>query len=247
MDISTSGKFGGIGIEISIRDDTLTVLSPIPGTPASRVGLQAGDRIVRIEDEPTYGMKLEEAVKRLKGKPGTLVNVWVHRMGMEEDILFPIVRAIIKIESVQEKYMLTPEIGYVRLGVFSDKSGEELVGALAELKERGMKKLIFDLRDNPGGLLSRAVDVADIFLDEGQVIVSTRGRLRTANKVYRAQNPPIWGDGPVITMISGGSECSQPLGEFQGRAEALPGSLVAQPSKPPATTASRPSGSHRAH
>lgn len=201
----TKGEFGGIGIEISIRDDTLTVLSPIPGTPASRVGLQAGDRIVKIENEPTYGMKLEEAVKRLKGKPGTLVNIWVRRMGVDEDIHFAITRAIIKIESVQGKFMLTPQIGYVRLGVFSDKSGEELVEAIDDLKAHGMQKLIFDLRDNPGGLLNRAVDVANIFLEPGQVIVSTRGRIRTANKVFRAENPPLWNEGPIITLISGGS------------------------------------------
>ncbi|MBN2290593.1 MAG: PDZ domain-containing protein, partial [Candidatus Glassbacteria bacterium] len=149
----TRGEFGGIGIEISIREDSLTVLSPIPGTPASRVGLQAGDRIVRIEHEPTFGMKLEDAVSRLKGKPGTQVNIWVRRLAVDEDIHFEITRAIIKIESVQARFMITPEIGYVRLGVFSEKSGEELSDAILELRNHGMQKLIFDLRDNPGGLL----------------------------------------------------------------------------------------------
>lgn len=201
----TRGQFGGIGIEISIRDDSLTVLAPIPGTPAHRIGLQSGDRIVRIEEEQTQGMLLEEAVSRIKGEPGTLVNLWVHRLGVDEDIHFPIVRAIIKIESVQGKFMLTPDIGYVRLGVFSDKSSEELVREIKDLKARGMKKLIFDLRDNPGGLLSRAVDVADIFLEPGQVIVSTRGRISNANQVFSAEKPPILGDGPIICLISHGS------------------------------------------
>jgi len=201
----TRGRFGGIGIEISIRDDSLTVLAPIPGTPAHRAGLQSGDRIVRIEEEPTKGMSLEEAVSKLKGEPGTLVNIWIHRLGVDEDIHFPIVRAIIKIESVQGKFMLTPDIGYVRLGVFSDKSGQELLEAINELKAHGMKRLIFDLRDNPGGLLSRAVDVADIFLDPGQIIVSTRGRIRNSNQVFKAKRPPAWGDGPVICLISRGS------------------------------------------
>jgi len=201
----TSGEFGGIGIEISIREDSLTVLAPIPGTPASRVGLQAGDRIVRIEDEPTFHMKLEGAVKRLKGKPGTKVNIWVRRIGVDPEIHFEITRAIIKIESVQAKFMITPEIGYVRLGVFSEKSGKELAGSIQELRSHGMKKLIFDLRDNPGGLLSRAVDVADLFLEPGQVIVSTRGRISHANRVYRAKRAPIWPDGPIISLISGGS------------------------------------------
>jgi carboxyl-terminal processing protease len=201
----TRGQFGGIGIEISIRDDTLTVLAPIPGTPAHRVGLQSGDRIVRIEEEHTQGMSLEEAVSKLKGEPGTLVNIWIHRLGMDEDIHFPIVRAIIKIESVQGKFMLTPEVGYVRLGVFSDKSGEELLEAINDLKAHGMQKLIFDLRDNPGGLLSRAVDVSDIFLESGQVIVSTRGRIRNSNQIFKAEKPPVWGNGPVICLISQGS------------------------------------------
>ena len=201
----TRGQFGGIGIEISIRDDSLTVLAPIPGTPAHRVGLQSGDRIVRIEDEPTKGMSLEVAVSKLKGEPGTLVNVWIHRLGVDQDIHYPIVRAIIKIESIQAKFMLGPEVGYVRLGVFSDKSGKELLDAINSLKAHGMKRLIFDLRDNPGGLLSRAVDVADIFLDPGQVIVSTRGRIRNSNQVFEADKPPSWSEGPVICLISRGS------------------------------------------
>ena len=201
----TRGQFGGIGIEISIRDDSLTVLAPIPGTPAHRVGLQSGDRIVRIEDEPTKGMSLEVAVSKLKGEPGTLVNVWIHRLGVDQDIHYPIVRAIIKIESVQAKFMLGPEVGYVRLGVFSEKSGKELLDAINSLKAHGMKRLIFDLRDNPGGLLSRAVDVADIFLDPGQVIVSTRGRIRNSNQVFEADKPPSWSEGPVICLISRGS------------------------------------------
>jgi carboxyl-terminal processing protease len=149
------------------------------------VGLQAGDRIVRIEHEPTFGMKLEEAVNRLKGKPETKVNIWVRRIGVDEDIHFEITRAIIKIESVQARFMLTPEIGYIRLGVFSEKSGEDLAATIKELRFHGMKKLIFDLRDNPGGLLSRAVDVADLFLDPGQVIVSTRGRIRRDGRMGR--------------------------------------------------------------
>lgn len=201
----TRGEFGGIGIEISIRDDTLTVLSPIPGTPAQRVGLQSGDRIVRIEHEPTDGMSLEDAVKRLKGKPGTVVNVWISRIGVDEPIHFEITRAIIKIESLQGKFMLTPEVGYIRLGVFSDKSGSEMAESIVELKKLGMKKLIFDLRDNPGGLLSRAVDVADIFLDPGAVIVSTRGRINSSNQLFKARRPPLWNDGAVVTLISGGS------------------------------------------
>ncbi|MBW7997466.1 MAG: S41 family peptidase [Candidatus Glassbacteria bacterium] len=201
----TRGEFGGIGIEISIRDDTLTVLSPIPGTPAHRVGLQSGDRIVNIEHEPTDGMSLEDAVKRLKGKPGTKVNIWISRVGIDEPIHFEITRAIIKIESLQGKFMLTPEIGYIRLGVFSDKSGREMAETIVELKKLGMKKLIFDLRDNPGGLLSRAVDVADIFLSPGEVIVSTRGRINSSNQVFKSRRAPLWESGAVVTLISGGS------------------------------------------
>lgn len=219
----TRGEFGGIGIEISIRDDTLTVLSPIPGTPAHRVGLQSGDRIVRIEHEPTDGMSLEEAVKRLKGKPGTIVNVWISRISVDEPIHFEITRAIINIESLQGKFMLTPDIGYIRLGVFSDKSGREMAETIVELKKLGMKKLIFDLRDNPGGLLSRAVDVADIFLDPGEVIVSTRGRINSSNQVFKARRPPLWDGGAVVTLISGGSASASEIvsGALQDHDEAV--------------------------
>ena len=108
-------------------------------------------------------------------------------------------------ERIQGKFMLTPEVGYLRLGVFSQNSGDELQDAIFDLKNRGMKKMIFDLRDNPGGLLSRAVDVADLFLDPGQVIVSTRGRIKSANQVFRARRNPIWTGGPIITLISNGS------------------------------------------
>ncbi len=201
----TRGEFGGIGIEISMRDDSLTVLSPIPGTPAQRVGLQSGDRIVKIEHEWTDGMTLEDAVKRLKGKPGTVVNIWVGRIGVDEHIHFEITRAIIRIESLQGKFMLAPDVGYIRLGVFSDKSGQEMAESVVELQKLGMKKLIFDLRDNPGGLLSRAVDVADIFLEPGEMIVSTRGRISSSNQVFKARRPPLWNGGAVVTMISGGS------------------------------------------
>ncbi len=201
----TRGEFGGIGIEISMRDDSLTVLSPIPGTPAQRVGLQSGDRIVKVEHEWTDGMSLEDAVKRLKGKPGTIVNIWIGRIGVDEHIHFEITRAIIRIESLQGKFMLAPDIGYIRLGVFSDKSGHEMAESIVELQKLGMKKLIFDLRDNPGGLLSRAVDVADIFLDPGEVIVSTRGRISSSNQVFKARRSPLWNGGAVVTMISGGS------------------------------------------
>ena len=201
----TRGEFGGIGIEISIRDDSLTVLSPIQGTPAQRVGLQSGDRIVRIEEETTFGMSLDGAVKRLKGKPGTVVNIWIRRIGVDEPIHFEITRAIINIESLQGKFMLTPDVGYIRLSVFSDKSGREVAESIVELKKLGMKKLIFDLRDNPGGLLSRAVDVADIFLDPGAVIVSTRGRIGSSNQVFKARRPALWEEGAVVTLISSGS------------------------------------------
>jgi len=219
----TRGEFGGIGIEISMRDDSITVLSPIPGTPAQRVGLQSGDRIVKIEHEWTDDMSLDDAVKRLKGKPGTVVNIWVARIGVDEPVHFEITRAIIKIESLQGKFMLTPEIGYIRLGVFSDKSGQEMAESIVELQKLGMKKLIFDLRDNPGGLLSRAVDVADIFLDPGEVIVSTRGRINSSNQVFKARRTPLWSGGPVITMISGGSASASEIvsGALQDHDEAV--------------------------
>jgi carboxyl-terminal processing protease len=154
---STKGSFGGIGIQIGIRDEWLTVIAPMVGTPAARLGLMAGDRITTIEGKGTKGITTEDAVSKLRGEPGTEVSITIERAGAPEPMDFTVTRAIIEIPSITYHGMLEGKVGYIWLTNFSEKSGPDLGRALKELESQGMKKLILDLRNNPGGLLHEAV------------------------------------------------------------------------------------------
>src|SRR5688572_2160444 len=151
--ISTTGEYGGLGIQIAERDGWITILAPLPGTPAERAGLLAGDRIVEVEGESTEGWTDDDAVNVLRGPRGTPVNLKIARPGVEQPIAFAIVREEIQIRSVRTSYMLEPGIGYAALTVFSETSTDELRAAIANLREQGMQGMILDLRENPGGLL----------------------------------------------------------------------------------------------
>ena len=195
LKIDTTGEFGGLGIHITIFHNAPTVISPIAGTPAYHVGLQAGDRIVKIEGDPTEGMSLEEVVSILRGKPGTSVTITVEREGEKELMDFTIVRDIIKVESVTLAEKITDTIGYVFLARFrhgeANSATHELAEAIQSLKDEGIQAFILDLRSNPGGLLSEARSVADVFLDRGQLIVSTKGRVPNQNRQYFAEKEPL--------------------------------------------------------
>ena len=202
----TQGKFGGLGIEISIRDGLLTVVTPIEDTPAWRVGMQAGDRIVKIEDELTKDITLSDAVKKLRGEPGTEVNVTVLREREFKLHDFSIVREIIRIQDVKDPQILTDNIGYVRLTEFREDSHHEIHKVLAELRKEGANSLIFDLRNNPGGLLNIAISITEEFLPEGQVIVSTKGRRESQTMITKSEaSPDKILDWPIVIMINEGS------------------------------------------
>ncbi|MCL2206903.1 MAG: S41 family peptidase [Fibromonadales bacterium] len=174
---ATEGEFGGIGIQIGIRDNLKTVISPMLGTPAYRLGLKAGDIITHIDGKPTKDLTLDEVVDKLRGKPGTDVTVTIAREGTAASFDVTITRAKIVIHAVPFAGMLDKEVGYILLATFSLKTASELEEAINKLKKQGMKKLILDLRSNPGGLLNQAIEVTELFLKKGNRIVSAKGRI----------------------------------------------------------------------
>ncbi|MFQ5834545.1 MAG: S41 family peptidase [bacterium] len=200
----TEGKFGGLGIQITIKDNFLTIVSPLEGTPASEAGIEPGDRIVKIEGKSTEGITLTEAMKKLRGEPGTGVKITIQREGEKKYLEFNITRAIIKFPNIKQK-MLPNEIGYIKIVGFMDhNTDEDLKAALVQLKDRKIEGFVLDLRYNPGGLLSQAVEVADEFLDSG-VIVSTKGRDSSQNRIYHARSGGEAVDIPLVVLINGGS------------------------------------------
>lgn len=203
--VQTRGKFGGLGIEIGIRNEVLTVISPIVGTPAYEIGLQAGDRIIKIEGESTKGITTQGAVKRLRGPEGSKVTITVEREGETEPIDYTITRDIIEIKSVPYFAEIEPGIGYIHLARFSENAEHDLENALRELVNRGIESLILDLRHNPGGLLPQAVHVADLFLDQEELIVYTKGRAERTTARYEAKSPSLYGDRPLIILVNTGS------------------------------------------
>ena len=205
MQVETKGKFGGLGIVISIKDSHLTVISPLEGTPAYRMGIKANDRIVKINGESTKDITLLEAVKKLRGEKGTEVTITIMREGAEKLLDFTITRDIIKIKSLKNVGVLEESIGYIRLVEFQETTGRELKKSLLELKGKNIKALILDLRNNPGGLLNVAVEVADLFLPKGRVVVSTQGRYPDDIREYFSQSEPVFEEIPMVILINGGS------------------------------------------
>src|SRR5260370_30986078 len=180
MQVETSGSFGGLGIEITLKDDILTVVSPIEGTPAYRAGLQTGDRIVKIDGLSTKDMQLTDAVKRMRGKPGTKVTITIAREGWNEPKDFEIAREQIRVQSVRTQ-ALGRGIAYLKLRQFQEQSPGDMSAALVKAAKAGMKALVLDLRNNPGGLLTAAVEVPPDVIDEGKLVGYPRGRGRNQN------------------------------------------------------------------
>jgi carboxyl-terminal processing protease len=204
--VTTEGEFGGLGIQITVRDGILTVVSPIEGSPAYDLGIQSGDRIIAIEDESTRGITVDEAIEKLRGEPGTDVAITIRREGVDAPLDYTVTRDIIRIDSVPYAFMMDDSVGYVRIARFSRTTADELRERLEELQAQGMERLVLDLRSNPGGLLTQAVDVSDVFLETGELIVSTKGRITEQNQEFHARTPAMFDrDFPIIVLQNGGS------------------------------------------
>ncbi|MCL1926548.1 MAG: S41 family peptidase [Syntrophorhabdaceae bacterium] len=223
VEVETKGIFGGLGIEIGVKDGVPTIIAPIEDTPAAKAGLLSGDRIIRIEKELTRNMTVMDAVKRLRGEPGTKVTITVSRDSQPEPKVYTITRELIRIKSVKPKQM-SDGIGYIRLTQFQQDSYHEMERALQEFKKskEGLKGLILDFRNNPGGLLDQAVRVADAFVESG-IIVYTDGRIEAQKTKYIAHKDGTWTGFPIVVMVNAGSASASEIvaGALQDHSRAI--------------------------
>ena len=203
MKEDTAGKFGGLGITIGVKDGLLTVIAPMEDTPAFRAGLWSGDKITEINGDSTEGLALEDAVKKLRGDPGTTVKIKIFRPKTQLMKEFELERAIINVPSIKDTRVLDGDIGYVRMLQFGEDTSADLQKALDELEGSKVRALVLDLRSNPGGLLTAAVEVAQKFLDRGDLIVFTRGRDNRMERSYRARARQVFPAVPMVVLING--------------------------------------------
>lgn len=221
LQIDTHGEFTGIGIHVTMRNNLVTVISPIEGTPAYRAGIKAGDKIVKVDGTPTEDLR--DAVQRMRGPKGTTVVLTIIRQGAPEPLDFTLVRDVIPIYSVKAE-LLKPGYGYVWITNFRENTTGDLIEALQALEtaEMPMKGLILDLRDNPGGILNQAIDVSDLFLETGEIL-RIKGRDGKNTKVFRAQTGKVKRDYPIVVLINGGSASASEIvaGALQDHKRAL--------------------------
>lgn len=207
MKIDTKGAFGGLGIEITIKDGILTVISPIEDTPAFKAGIKAGDQIFKIDDKFTKDLNINDAVKRMRGQKGTKVTLTIMREGFDKPKEFPLIRDIVQVRSVRSN-LLGDGYGYIRIAQFQEKTDEDLAKSLKKLKEESkgeLKGLVLDLRNDPGGLLDQAVRVADHFTEEGKMIVYTEGREKDSKMQFTARKGGKEPNYPIVVLINSGS------------------------------------------
>ena len=219
--MGTSGSFGGLGIVIAMKGGRLTVVAPIDDTPASRAGIKAADRIAKIGNESTVNMTLTEAVDRLRGEPGTSVVLWIARQGWPDPRRFELVRDIIQIKSVTWK-LFPFHVGYIRIKQFSRTTAQDVTKALAHLKHRDMTGLVIDLYNNPGGLLSSAIAVADLFVDHGSLVTTVSDAGRKRDNAQASASATKW-RGPVVVLVNGGTASASEIlaGALRGRNRAV--------------------------
>lgn len=198
----TTGNYGGLGIQIDVREGWITVVAPLRDTPADRAGLEAGDLIIEVDGKMTRGLNQDDAVKTLRGLAGTKVELKVRRAGINQPLPFSITRETIHNRSVQPGVLFEGSIGLVALSPVIETSSDELRTEINALRKQGMKSLIIDLRGNPGGLLTEGVAVSDMFLDVGQGIVSTRGRVAQMNNTFTAERRQEWPELPVVVLVN---------------------------------------------
>ncbi len=204
MNVETSGEFGGLGIEVTMESGFVRVITPMEDSPADKVGVKAGDYIIKINEKQVKGLNLMEAVNLMRGKIGTPINITVRRLDVEEDLKFVIVRDKIKVREVSST--IKENVGYIRLRAFNEQSGDQLLKKIKDLSKtnKNLKGYILDLRNNPGGLLSQAVQISDAFLDSGE-IVSIKGRDKNDIKIYTARKGDATKGKPLIVLINRGS------------------------------------------
>ncbi|MHB1587774.1 MAG: S41 family peptidase [Acidiferrobacteraceae bacterium] len=206
LQVDTEGRFGGLGIEVSMEHNMLMVVSPIDGTPAARKGIKPGDIIIRLNKQPVQGMTLEQAVHMMRGRPGSHIVLTILRKGASKPLKFDLVRSVIHVPSVKSR-LLARNFGYVRITQFQANTPRNLRAALKKLaadNKAPLKGLVLDLRNNPGGVLNAAVDVSDDFLNKG-IIVSTKGRTPDSDRVFRARPGDMLDGAPIVVLVNGGS------------------------------------------
>ncbi len=184
FEIDTKGELEGVGMVITLQDNVITVISPIEDTPAFRAGIESGDKILEIDGKSTKGLSTWEAAKKLRGKPGTKVTIKVWREGEEDFLIFELTREIIHINSIKDVNIISDSIGYIRITAFREDTIKQLQEAVAELSKKGATSLILDLRNNPGGFLNSAIQVSDLFLCKGELIVYIKGRKGKEERKY---------------------------------------------------------------
>ncbi len=224
MEEHTRGEFGGLGMEVGMEDGFVKVVSPIDDTPAQKSGIKAGDLIIKLGKEPVKGKTLSEAVKIMRGKPGTKLNLTIVRKGEDAPLKIEITRAVIKVKSLKQR-MLKDNIGYARISQFQVRTGPDLIKSIAKLeKENGapLEGLVLDLRNNPGGVLNAAVQVSDAFLDDG-LIVYTEGRIKNSKMRFEAKKGDVMNGKPIVVLINEGSASASEIvaGALQDQKRAL--------------------------
>ncbi|MFN2338212.1 MAG: S41 family peptidase [Gammaproteobacteria bacterium] len=224
LQVGTSGEFGGLGIEVGMEDGFVKVIAPIDDTPAQRAGVQAGDLIIRLDDTPVKGMALNDAVKLMRGKPGTSIVLTIVRSGVDAPLKISVTRDIITVKSVRSR-MLEPGYGYVRISQFQAKTADSLLQAVADLKKENegpIKGLVLDLRNNPGGVLNGAVAVSDAFLRKG-LIVYTEGRVNDSRLRFNATPDDVLDDAPLVVLVNQGSASASEIvaGALQDQRRAI--------------------------
>jgi len=202
---STTGNYAGLGIQIDVRDGYITVVAPLPETPAERAGIETGDRIIEVDGQSTQNWKNDQAVKALRGAPGSKVAIRVLRAGSSQAVVFNMLRATIHMKSVPAGTMFDGGVGYISLNPVAETSALELNAEVTQLRAKGMKSMVLDLRRNPGGLLDQGVKVTDLFLDPGQGIVATRGRARGSSRSFADGAKQAWPDLPIVVLVDEGT------------------------------------------
>ena len=201
---SATGQYPGIGVELDLREGQVTVIAPIAGTPADSAGIRPGDRIVAVDGRNVVGMPMDEVQQLMRGASGTAIRLTIER-GDAETVEVRLRRGQIRYHPVQRAFLPAPAIGYVELATFSDSAAAELRRAVDSLRAAGARSLILDLRENPGGLLEQGIGVADLFLNTGDVIASTRGRTTDADVDFADRRPETWPGMPVVVLVDSGS------------------------------------------